>query len=104
MRVLVRFLLRLRKGREHPKLALEDSLWIAFCRCAIHILPLSASGFLIWINYHHFYIADGLSSQNKYDKIFLALYQVASKMHESNIPPPAHNDVSDKLQCFVSRV
>lgn len=98
----MRFLLRLQSGRERPKLALQYSRRIAFWRCAIHLLPISVSGFLIWINYHHHYIGSVLSDQNGRDSIYLALYQIASKMHERNIHPTGlGSDVSDKSQCFV---
>lgn len=102
LRVLVHFFLRLRSGRERPKPALQHSLWIALCRSAIHLPAIFISGFLIWINYYHYFIGSGFSRNNSRDSIYLALYQIASKMHECNIPPTGlGSDVSDKSQCSV---
>src|ERR1700712_4723790 len=83
LRSLKSSLLALWNTPEKPKAALQQSVWVALSRCLIHIVPVTASGFLLWINYHHYYIGSGFSYQQEKDNVYLALYQVASKLEES---------------------
>lgn len=68
---------------ESAKPALQNSKWAAISRSAIHIIPITISSFLIWLNIRTYYMGPGLSFQNANDSVYLALYQIASKLMES---------------------
>lgn len=79
---LVNTLLRPWNALEHPKPVLQKSRWTALSRCTIHILPTIVAGFLLWLNATSYYLGPGLSFADANDSLYLALYQVASKVQE----------------------
>ena len=71
---------------EPAKLVVKKSFWIAFSRCWIHLLPLTVSLVLIWLNLKGFYIAQTFSQYSIGDltdqsnSVTLALIQIAAKV------------------------
>lgn len=73
---------------EPTKLVVKKSIWIAFSRCWIHLLPLTVSLALFWLNLKGFYITDTFSQHptgdlsDQSNSVKLALIQVAAKVQE----------------------
>ena len=71
---------------EPAKLVVKKSFWIASSRCWIHLLPLTVSLVLIWLNLKGFYIAQTFSQYSIGDltdqsnSVTLALIQIAAKV------------------------
>lgn len=73
---------------EPTKVVVKKSLWVAFSRCLIHILPVTVSLVLLRLNLGGFYIGHGFAQQSSSDltdqgnDVKLALIQVAAKVQE----------------------
>lgn len=71
---------------EPTKVVVKKSLWVAFSRCLIHILPVTVSLVLLRLNLGGFYIGHGFAQQSSSDltdqgnDVKLALIQVAAKV------------------------
>lgn len=81
---LIAFLIysRLYSGKEPTKRIVRRSFWVAFSRCLIHLLPVTVTISLLWLNLKGHYI--GLHLRNNKDvyndDVALALIQVAAKV------------------------
>ena len=71
-----------RYAPEPTKVAINKSFWLAFGRCAVHLLPVAVSTYLVYLNLAGYYIGEHLSFANsdQADNVSLALIQVASKI------------------------
>ena len=69
---------------EQAKIAISDSVWVAFSRCSIHLLPVAVSIYLITLNLKGYYIGQHLPwSKTTYgDSVALAFIQIAAKIQE----------------------
>lgn len=67
---------------EKPKVVLHKSFWIALSRCAVHLVPTFNFVWPLFLNYRTAYLGPGLSSNQRYDALYLALFQVAAKIQE----------------------
>ena len=69
---------------EQATIAISDSVWVAFSRCSIHLLPVAVSIYLITLNLKGHYIGEHLPwSENDYgDSVALAFIQIAAKIQE----------------------
>ena len=71
---------------ERKKVAVTDSIWIAFVRCSIHGLPVVGSVFLVALNLRGRYIGEhlGISGGDaRTDAFALAFIQIAAKIQVS---------------------
>lgn len=75
------YLVENRHELEEPKPALQVSFWLSPSRCAVHLVPITVFAWLLLLNYRVFYIGPGFSV-NKYDQVYLALFQIAAKLQE----------------------
>lgn len=88
LEIFVFILIRLWFGLspEPTKPVVKKSLWVAFSRCLIHILPVTVSLVLFRLNLGGFYIGHGFSQQSsdnltdQGNDVKLALIQVAAKV------------------------
>ena len=69
---------------EQAKITISDSVWVAFSRCSIHLLPVAVSIYLITLNLKGQYIGQHLPwSKSDYgDSVALAFIQIAAKIQE----------------------
>ena len=69
---------------EQAKIVISDSVWVALCRCSVHLLPVTVSIYLITLNLKGHYVGQHLPwSKNDYgDSVALAFFQVAAKIQE----------------------
>lgn len=90
---ILNFILDRVSNQDEPeKNVVNTSLWIAFSRCWVHILPISISIFLIQLNIRGYYLGQhlrGPKSNDQEDSVALAFIQVAAKVfvwdsHSSN--------------------
>ena len=73
------------KGRKKPEEAkevLQESFGIALSRCGVHLAPMLVFAWLLTINCKTFFLGTGLSFHDRYDFLYLALYQIAAKLQE----------------------
>ena len=69
---------------EQPKVAISDSVWVAFSHCSIHTPPVAVSIYLITLNLKGHYVGQHLpgSNDNSGDSVALAFIQIAAKIQE----------------------
>lgn len=71
---------------EPTKVVVKKSIWIAISRCWIHLLPLTVSFILFWLNLKGFYITESFSQSetafltDQSNSVKLTLIQVAAKV------------------------
>lgn len=95
---------------EPAKVVVKKSFWIAFSRCWIHLLPLTVSLVLIWLNLKGFYIPHTFSQYSTGDltdqsnSVTLALIQIAAKVQVccSTILNPQHRMLTKTSRNFSS--
>lgn len=75
---------------EAKKVVVKDSLWKAFSRCWIHVLPVGVFLYLQRLRFRGYYIGEhlgGCSSNDQEDSVTLAFIQVAAKIQVRNCIP-----------------
>jgi hypothetical protein len=78
----INHLTRNRHDPEKPKVVLLKSFWIALSRCAVHLAPMLVFVLVSFVNCKSVYIGPGLSVDDRYDSVYLTLFQVAAKLQE----------------------
>ena len=69
---------------ENPKIAINDSILVTGSHCAVHLLPVAVSIYLITLNLKGHYIGQHLpwSKDDHGDSVALAFIQIAAKIQE----------------------
>lgn len=67
---------------EEKKIIIENSFWVALRRCAVHVVPLSISIFILTVNLKGYYIGTVFPTMISSETMNLVFLQVAAKGHE----------------------
>ena len=71
-----------KRQREHKKVVVSSSRWLAFSRCGVHILPILVSTAIIAINLQQVFIGIDFNSFIQSETINIAFLQTAAKVQE----------------------
>jgi hypothetical protein len=87
-----------RGDEEPPKAVIRRSRGLAFCRCAVHILPVCVSATIITLNLYHYYAGRTLTGSILNVSINIALLQIAAKAQEMLIIGSVSSMVIDVIR------
>lgn len=73
---------RRKAGQEEAKVVIDKSRGLALGRCAVHILPTSASIVILWVNFQQVFIGIDFRSLIRSETVNIALLQTAAKVQE----------------------